>query len=190
MIQVPSPRRTHIGDVAVQPPEVLLDRLDRLLDRLVLGHFALIRLDLDAEPLRQLGRPLLHVRRRAVQQGDVAAGFGDRFRCGETDPATAAGDGRHFTLHAKHAVVVVGQGRGSARCKTSSERSFGEETHSKTELGSCGVALGNGPSLGLDLWAEVAKSVLVGGASRRSLRSKKRRAHVGVWLRRLFRARE
>lgn len=99
----PPPALTHVGDVAVQPSKVLLDRLDRLLDRLVLGHFALVRLDLDAEPLRQLGGPLLHVGCRAVQQRDVATCFGDRFRCGETDPAAATGDGRHFALHAKHA---------------------------------------------------------------------------------------
>lgn len=35
-----------------------------------------------------------------------------------------------------------------------------KETHSNTELGNCGVALGNGPSLGLDLYRAIPSQIV------------------------------
>jgi len=92
---------TDVGDEAVDAAKLLLDVVDELLDGVVLCDVNLVGLDLDAVLLGKLRRALVHARRAAVLEREVAASLCDAL-CGSPSETTrATRDNGHLALHAE-----------------------------------------------------------------------------------------
>ena len=85
-------RDTGVGHQASDGAERLVNLLEDLLDELWVSDVALPRLDLDAVLLGDLGRDLLGVLGRVVDDGDVGRGLGEGLGDGTADTSVTAGD--------------------------------------------------------------------------------------------------